>query len=80
LRLGKCERELTANFFVKMDDGTVEIFTGFRLQYNDTHGPAKGGVRCHPDVTLDETKALAARMTRKSVVQEVQYDRVINEP
>jgi len=43
-----------------MDDGTVKIFTGFRLQHNDICGPAKGGVRCHPDVTLDETKALAA--------------------
>ena len=80
MRLGKCECELTANFPVKMDDGTVKIFTGFRLQHNDICGPAKGGVRYHPDVTLDETKALAARMTRKSVVQEVQYGRDINEP
>jgi len=80
LRLGKCERELTTNFPVKMDDGIVKNFTGFRVQHNDTRGPAKGGIRYHPDVTLDETKALAARMTRKSVVQEVQYDRDTNEP
>ena len=80
MRLGKCECELTVNFPVTMDDGTVKIFTGFSLQHNDTRGPSKGGVRCHPDVTLDETKALAARMTWKYVVQEVQYDRDINEP
>jgi len=73
LRLGKCERELTANFPVKMDDGTVEVFTGFRVQHNDTRGPAKGGIRYHPDVTLDETRALAAWMTLKAAVVNIPY-------
>ncbi|MBA7505147.1 Glutamate dehydrogenase [subsurface metagenome] len=73
LRLGKCERELTTNFPVKMDDGTVKIFTGFRVQHSDSRGPAKGGIRYHPDVTLDETKALAARMTLKTAVANIPY-------
>lgn len=73
LRLGKCERELTTNFPVKMDDGTVKIFTGFRVQHSDSRGPAKGGIRYHPDVTLDETKALAARMTLKAAVANIPY-------
>ena len=73
LRLGKCERELIVNFPVRMDDGTVKIFTGFRVQHNDTRGPAKGGIRYHPDVTLDETKALAAWMTLKAAVANIPY-------
>src|ERR1043165_2856638 len=48
--------------------GQVEIFTGYRVQYNITLGPAKGGIRYHPDVTLDEVKALAAWMTWKCAV------------
>jgi len=68
LRLGNCERELTVHFPVKMDDGRVRIFTGFRVVHNDTRGPAKGGLRYHPDVTLDETRALAALMTLKTAV------------
>ena len=73
LRLEKCERELTVNFPVKMDDGTVKLFTGFRIQHNDTRGPAKGGIRYHPDVTLDETRALAAWMTLKAAVANIPY-------
>jgi len=73
LRLGKCERELTTNFPVKMDDGTVEIFTGFRVQHSDSRGPAKGGIRYHPAATLDEIKALAARMTLKAAVANIPY-------
>ncbi len=73
LRLEKCERELTVNFPVKMDDGTVKLFTGFRIQHNDTRGPAKGGIRYHPDVTLDETRALAAWMTLKTAVANIPY-------
>jgi len=73
LRLEKCERELIVNFPVKMDDGTVEVFTGFRIQHNDTRGPAKGGIRYHPDVTLDETRALAAWMTLKAAVANIPY-------
>jgi len=73
LRLGNCERELTVHFPVKMDDGRVKIFTGFRVVHNDTRGPAKGGLRYHPDVTLDETRALAALMTLKTAVVNVPF-------
>ena len=73
LRLEKCERELIANFPVKMDDGTVRIFTGFRIQHCDSRGPCKGGIRYHPDVTLDETRALAAAMTLKAAVANIPY-------
>ena len=73
LRLESCERELTVNFPVRMDDGTVKVFTGFRIQHNDTRGPAKGGIRYHPDVTLDETRALAALMTLKTAVVNIPY-------
>ena len=73
LRLGKCERELIVNFPVRMDDGTIKVFTGFRVQHNDTRGPAKGGIRYHPDVTLDETRVLAALMTLKTAVINVPY-------
>lgn len=73
LRLGKCERELAVNFPVRMDDGTVQVFTGFRIQHNDTRGPAKGGIRYHPSVTLDETRALAALMTLKTAVVNIPY-------
>ncbi|MCD5417564.1 Glu/Leu/Phe/Val dehydrogenase [Candidatus Bipolaricaulota bacterium] len=72
-RLRKCERELMVNFPVRMDDGKVKVFTGFRIQHNDTRGPAKGGIRYHPDVTLDETRALAAWMTLKTAVVSIPY-------
>ncbi|MCL0037192.1 Glu/Leu/Phe/Val dehydrogenase [Dehalococcoidia bacterium] len=72
-RLRKCERELVVNFPVRMDDGKVKIFTGFRIQHNDTRGPAKGGIRYHPDVTLDETRALAVWMTLKTAVVDIPY-------
>ena len=54
------ERELTVNFPVKMDDGSVRVFTGYRVQHNTVRGPAKGGIRFHPDVDMDEVRALAA--------------------
>ncbi len=72
-RLRECERELVVNFPVRMDDGKVKIFTGFRIQHNDTRGPAKGGIRYHPDVTLDETRALAVWMTLKAAVVDIPY-------
>ncbi|MEE8198680.1 MAG: Glu/Leu/Phe/Val dehydrogenase, partial [Thermoplasmata archaeon] len=61
-------RELTVNFPVKMDDGTVRVFTGYRVQYNQVLGPFKGGIRYHPEVTLEEVRALAAWMTWKCAV------------
>jgi len=73
LRLGECERELTVHFPVKMDDGGVKVFTGYRVIHNDTRGPSKGGIRYHPDVTLDEVRALAALMTLKTAVVNIPY-------
>jgi len=72
-RIRECERELTVHFPVKMDDGQVKVFTGYRVQHSVTRGPAKGGIRYHPDVTLDETKALAAWMTMKTAVVNIPY-------
>ncbi len=62
------KRELTVHFPVKMDDDSVEVFTGYRVQHNLSRGPAKGGIRYHQDVTLDEVKALAMWMTWKCAV------------
>jgi len=73
LRLEKCERELTVNFPVKMDDGRVKVFTGYRIQHNDSRGPSKGGIRYHPDVTLDNTRALAVLMTLKAAVVNIPF-------
>ncbi len=66
-------RELTVNFPVKMDDGSIRVFTGYRVQYNQVLGPFKGGIRYHPDVTLDEVRALAAWMTWKCAVIGLPY-------
>ncbi len=61
-------RELIVHFPVKMDDGSVQVFTGYRVQHNLGRGPAKGGIRYHQDVSLDEVKALAMWMTWKCAV------------
>jgi glutamate dehydrogenase/leucine dehydrogenase len=61
-------RELTVHFPVTLDDGTIYVFTGYRVQHNLGRGPAKGGIRYHQDVTLDEVKALAMWMTWKCAV------------
>jgi glutamate dehydrogenase (NAD(P)+) len=66
-------RELTVHFPVKMDDGSVQVFTGYRIQHNLGRGPAKGGIRYHQDVTLDEVKALAMWMTWKCAVVGIPY-------
>jgi glutamate dehydrogenase (NAD(P)+) len=66
-------RELIVHFPVKMDDGSVEVFTGYRVQHNLGRGPAKGGLRYHQDVTLDEVKALAMWMTWKCAVVGIPY-------
>jgi len=58
-------RELHVSFPVRLDDGSVKVFQGFRVQYNDARGPAKGGIRFHPDETIDTVRALAAWMTWK---------------
>jgi glutamate dehydrogenase (NAD(P)+) len=67
------KRELTVNFPVRMDDGTYKVFTGHRVQYNMARGPCKGGIRYHPQVTLDEVRALAAWMTWKCAVVNIPY-------
>ncbi len=66
-------RELTVHFPVKMDDGSVQVMTGYRVQHNLGRGPAKGGIRYHPDVTLDEVKALAMWMTWKCAVVAIPF-------
>jgi glutamate dehydrogenase (NAD(P)+) len=64
-------RELHVTLPVKMDDGTVQVFHGFRVQYNDSRGPTKGGIRFHPDETIDTVRALAAWMTWKASVVDI---------
>jgi glutamate dehydrogenase (NAD(P)+) len=64
-------RELHVTLPVKMDDGTTKIFRGFRVQYNDARGPTKGGIRYHPDETIDTVRALAAWMTWKCAVVDI---------
>jgi glutamate dehydrogenase (NAD(P)+) len=66
--LRKPKRELTVNFPVRMDNGDVEMFTGYRVQHNINRGPAKGGIRFSPQVSLDEVRALAMWMTWKCAV------------
>ena len=67
------KRELTVHFPVKMDDGGVQVFTGYRVQHNMARGPGKGGIRFHPDVDLDEIKALAMWMTWKCAIADIPY-------
>jgi glutamate dehydrogenase len=64
-------RELKFVFPVRMDDGRVEVFHGFRVHYNDARGPAKGGLRFHPHETIDTVRALAAWMTWKTAVVDI---------
>jgi glutamate dehydrogenase (NAD(P)+) len=71
--LRKPKRELAVNFPVKMDDGSVEVFTGYRVHHSTVLGPTKGGIRFHPDVTLDEVRALAMWMTWKCSVVGLPY-------
>ncbi len=67
------KRELTVNFPVKMDDGSVRVFTGYRVQHNEARGPFKGGIRYHPQVDLDEVKALSSWMTWKTATVDIPY-------
>ncbi len=72
-RLKHTKRELIVNFPVRMDNGEIKIFTGCRIQHNVARGPAKGGIRYHPDVDLDEVRALAMWMTWKSAVVNIPF-------
>jgi len=67
------KRQIVVSCPVLMDNGEIEVFRGYRVQYNITLGPAKGGIRYHPDVSLDEVTALAAWMTWKCAVAHVPF-------
>ncbi len=67
------KRELTVHFPVKMDNGDLKVFTGYRVQYNDALGPFKGGIRYHWNVSLDEVRALSCWMTWKCAVMGLPY-------
>ncbi|MBA2461695.1 MAG: glutamate dehydrogenase [Actinobacteria bacterium] len=66
-------RELTVQVPVRMDDGRLEVFTGYRVQHNAARGPYKGGIRYHPDADIDEVRALAALMTWKTAIVDVPF-------
>jgi glutamate dehydrogenase (NAD(P)+) len=67
------KRQITVACPIQMDNGEIEVFTGYRVQYNITLGPAKGGIRYHPSVSLDEVTALAAWMTWKCAVAHIPF-------
>src|SRR5690606_12903490 len=67
------KRQIIVSCPVQMDNGEIEVFMGYRVQYNITLGPAKGGIRYHPGVTLDEVTALAAWMTWKCAVAQLPF-------
>ncbi|HLD30079.1 MAG TPA: Glu/Leu/Phe/Val dehydrogenase, partial [bacterium] len=72
-KLSNCKRILIVSIPVRMDNGDVKVFTGYRAQHNLERGPAKGGIRYHPQVDLDEVKALAMWMTWKCAVVGIPY-------
>lgn len=72
-KLRKPKRVITVSIPTQMDDGSFEVFTGYRAQHNMDRGPCKGGIRYHPDVTLDEVIALAMWMTWKCAVVNIPY-------
>lgn len=67
------EREVHVHFPVRMDDGSIRVFDGYRVQHSTVRGPAKGGIRFHQDVSIDEVKALATWMTWKCAVVDIPY-------
>jgi glutamate dehydrogenase (NAD(P)+) len=71
--LGRPMNEIIVNFPVVMDDGKIQIFTGYRVQHNNVLGPFKGGLRYHPQVNIDEVRALAAWMTWKCAIVDLPY-------
>jgi len=71
--LRHCKREFTVNFPVKMDDGSIRVFTGYRVHHNEARGPVKGGLRYSEHVSLDEVRALAMWMTWKCAVAGLPY-------
>ena len=71
--LANPKRVLTVSLPVKMDNGKIRVFTGFRSQHNDARGPFKGGIRYHPQVTIEEVKALSMWMTWKCAIADIPY-------
>ncbi|MBD3285896.1 glutamate dehydrogenase [candidate division WOR-3 bacterium] len=71
--LSRTTNEVIVNFPVKMDDGRVEMFTGYRVQHNNALGPYKGGLRYHPAVDIDEVRALATWMSWKSAIVDIPF-------
>jgi len=71
--LGQCKKALSVSIPTRMDDGSVEVFQGYRVTHNIARGPSKGGIRYHPDVTLDEVKALAMWMTWKCALMGIPF-------
>lgn len=71
--LAKTTTEIIVNFPAKMDDGTIQMFTGYRVQHNNVLGPYKGGLRYHPAVNVDEVRALATWMTWKSAIINIPF-------
>ena len=67
------KREVTVSLPVRMDGGQTQVFTGYRVQYSDARGPSKGGIRYHPNVSLDEVKALACWMTWKCSIADIPF-------
>lgn len=71
--LKRPKRQLIVSIPIEMDDGSIHVYEGYRVQHNIARGPAKGGIRYHPDVTLDEVKALASWMTWKCATVNIPY-------
>jgi len=71
--LRRPRRALSLSLPVKMDDGSIRVFEGFRVQHSNARGPCKGGIRYHPNVTLDEVKALATWMTFKCAIVNIPF-------
>ncbi len=71
--LQECKKAVVVSVPVTMDDGTIHAFEGYRVTHNIARGPSKGGIRYHPDVTLDEVKALAMWMTWKCALMNIPF-------
>ena len=71
--LANPKRVLTVSLPIRMDNGETQVFTGFRSQHNDARGPYKGGIRYHPQVTIEEVKALSMWMTWKCAIADIPY-------
>ena len=71
--LERCKKAVVVSVPTRMDDGSIEVFEGYRVQHNTARGPSKGGIRYHPDVTLDEVRALAMWMTWKCALTGIPF-------